>query len=82
VIILDEPTKGVDVGTKSLIFHIMTDLVSQGKGIIMISSEVDEVIAMCDRILVMHKGQIYKEFNDLNELTGDLLIKSATESKE
>lgn len=82
VIILDEPTKGVDVGTKSLIFHIMTDLASQGKGIIMISSEVDEVIAMCDRILVMHKGQIYKEFDDPSKLTGDLLIKSATESKE
>ncbi|MHB8277622.1 MAG: sugar ABC transporter ATP-binding protein [Candidatus Humimicrobiaceae bacterium] len=80
VLILDEPTKGVDVGTKTLIFHIINDLALQGKGIIMISSEVSEVIAMCDRILVMHKGQIYKEF-DPSELTDELLMKSATEGE-
>ncbi|MBA7614496.1 Arabinose import ATP-binding protein AraG [subsurface metagenome] len=81
VLVLDEPTKGVDVGTKSLIFHIITDLAFQGKGIIMISSEADEVIAMCDRILVMHKGQINKEFDDPGKLTNDLLIKAAIESE-
>ena len=82
VLILDEPTKGVDVGTKTLIFHIMKDLALQRKGIIMISSEVDEVIAMCDRILVIRKGQIYKEFDKPDELTGEMLIKSAVKTEK
>lgn len=58
LIILDEPTKGVDVGAKSQIYAIMSDLAEQGYAIIMISSEMPEVLGMADRIAVMHSGRI------------------------
>lgn len=58
VIILDEPTQGVDVGSKSEIHSLMVDLAEQGKTIIMISSEMPEILGMSDRIAVMHKGTI------------------------
>ena len=63
IIVLDEPTKGVDVGSKAQIYQLMSDLASQGIGIIMISSEMPEVINMSDRIYVMSEGRITKEFN-------------------
>ena len=58
VIILDEPTQGVDVGSKSEIHSIMVDLAEQGKAILMISSELPEILGMSDRIAVMHSGSI------------------------
>ena len=58
VIILDEPTKGVDVGAKTAIFNIMNDLADMGYGIIMVSSEMPEVLGMSDRILVMREGKV------------------------
>ncbi len=58
VIILDEPTKGVDVGAKTAIFRIMNDLAAAGYGIIMISSEMPEVLGMSDRIVVMKEGHV------------------------
>lgn len=62
VLILDEPTKGVDVGAKSQIYEIMNDLAAQGYGIIMISSDMPEIIGMSDRIIAMHEGKITGEF--------------------
>lgn len=58
IIILDEPTKGVDVGAKSAIYEIISDLASQGYGVIMISSEMPEVIGMSDRVVVMREGRV------------------------
>ncbi len=58
VIILDEPTKGVDVGAKTAIFGIMNDLAETGYGIIMVSSEMPEVLGMSDRIVVMREGRV------------------------
>jgi rhamnose transport system ATP-binding protein len=58
VVILDEPTKGVDVGAKTAIFNIMNDLAEMGYGIIMVSSEMPEVLGMSDRILVMREGRV------------------------
>ncbi len=58
VIILDEPTKGVDVGAKTAIFRIMTDLAASGYGILMVSSEMAEVLGMSDRIVVMREGRV------------------------
>jgi len=58
VIILDEPTKGVDVGAKTAIFNIMNDLAEMGYGIIMVSSEMAEVLGMSDRIVVMRDGRV------------------------
>lgn len=58
IIILDEPTKGVDVGAKSAIHEIMSDLACQGFGVIMVSSEMPEVLGMSDRIVVMREGRV------------------------
>jgi rhamnose transport system ATP-binding protein len=63
VLILDEPTQGVDVGAKSEIHRLMGDLAKQGLAIIMISSELPEVLGMSDRIIVMHAGQITGELD-------------------
>jgi len=62
VLLLDEPTRGIDVGAKSEIFEIMERLASEGYGILFVSSELKEVLAMSDRILVMSKGAISGEF--------------------
>ena len=62
VLILDEPTRGIDVGAKFEIYNIMNKLVDEGVCIIMISSELPEVLGMSDRILVMHEGKLTKDF--------------------
>ncbi len=62
VLILDEPTKGIDVGAKTSVHRFMSELVSQGIGIMMISSELPEILGMSDRIIVMCEGRITGEF--------------------
>ncbi len=62
ILILDEPTHGIDVGTKATIHQLMSHLASQGMAILMISSELPEIIGMSDRILVMHEGRLTGEF--------------------
>lgn len=62
IIILDEPTRGVDVGAKAEIYAIIDRLAAQGKAVILISSEMNEVLSMSDRIIVMHEGGISGEF--------------------
>lgn len=61
VLILDEPTRGIDVGAKFEIYAIMNDLAAQGRGVVMISSEMPELLGMCDRIYVMNEGEIVGE---------------------
>ncbi|MGN1008277.1 MAG: sugar ABC transporter ATP-binding protein [Butyricicoccus sp.] len=58
ILILDEPTRGIDIGAKSEIYKLMSDLAQQGKAIIMISSELPEIIGMSDRVVVMHEGKV------------------------
>jgi len=65
ILILDEPTRGIDVGAKYEIYCIINDLVSDGKSVIMISSELPEVLGMCDRIYVMNEGKIVGELDAL-----------------
>ncbi|MCR5389993.1 MAG: sugar ABC transporter ATP-binding protein [Lachnospiraceae bacterium] len=62
VLILDEPTRGIDVGAKYEIYSIMNDMVAQGKAVVMISSELPELLGMCDRIYVMNEGEVVGEF--------------------
>ena len=62
VLILDEPTRGIDVGAKYEIYEIMNRLVEQGVSIIMISSELPEILGMSDRIYVLNEGRIVGEF--------------------
>ncbi len=63
VLILDEPTRGIDVGAKYEIYCIMNDLVSQGKAVVMISSEMPELLGMCDRLYVMNEGRLVTEMS-------------------
>ncbi|HEX6957323.1 MAG TPA: multiple monosaccharide ABC transporter ATP-binding protein [Ferrovibrio sp.] len=62
VLILDEPTRGIDVGAKYEIYSIINELAREGKGVIMISSEMPELLGMCDRIYVMNRGRMVAEF--------------------
>jgi ABC-type sugar transport system ATPase subunit len=61
IIILDEPTRGIDVGAKSEIYSLITELIKEGKAVIMVSSELPEILGMSDRIMVMHDGRISGE---------------------
>jgi ABC-type multidrug transport system ATPase subunit len=63
LLILDEPTRGIDVGAKFEIYTIMKDLADQGRGVLMISSEMPELLGMCDRIYVMNEGRIVGELS-------------------
>ncbi len=76
VLILDEPTRGIDVGTKSEIYTIMNRLARQGVSILMVSSELPEIINMSDRIIVMAEGQIRKEL-DRSEASQELIMQYA-----
>jgi len=76
VIILDEPTKGVDVGAKSAIYEIISDLASQGYGILLVSSEMPEVIGMSDRIVVMREGRITAVL-DREEATQEAILEAS-----
>jgi ABC-type cobalamin transport system ATPase subunit len=77
VLILDEPTRGIDVGAKAEVHVIMARLAEQGVGILMISSELPEVLGMSDRILVMHEGCVTGEFTR-NEVTRERIMLAAT----
>jgi ribose transport system ATP-binding protein len=69
ILLLDEPTRGVDVGTKAEIHRIMGNFVAQGRGIFMVSSDIPELVGMCDRIIVLHQGSQVGHFwrNQFNE---------------
>ena len=77
IIILDEPTKGVDIGSKAAIYELMAELAAQGVAILMISSEMPEVMNMSDRIYVMSEGHITKEFTDVKHLTQQQILEAA-----
>lgn len=77
ILILDEPTRGIDVGAKFEIYKLMSDLAREKKGIIMISSELPELLGMCDRIYVMAKGRITGELSR-NDFTQENIMKLAT----
>ena len=75
VLILDEPTRGIDVGAKKEIHTLMGELTSQGVAVIMISSELPEVLGMSDRVIVMHEGRICGEF-DRSEATQERIMET------
>jgi erythritol transport system ATP-binding protein len=77
VLLLDEPTRGIDVGAKSEIFQIMSHLAEQGYGIVFVSSELKEVLAMSDRILVLSKGAVVAEFSGDRATERELVDASA-----
>ncbi|HEV2985734.1 MAG TPA: ATP-binding cassette domain-containing protein, partial [Vicinamibacterales bacterium] len=76
IFIFDEPTRGIDVGAKVEIYHLMNRLTARGAGIIMISSELPELLGMSDRILVMHRGRIQAEI-DAADATEERVLSAA-----
>lgn len=80
-IIFDEPTRGIDIGAKAEIYQLMDDLVKEGYGILMISSELNEVIGMSDRVYIMREGEIVGELGK-GELTQQGIMQKAIGGKE
>ena len=78
ILIMDEPTRGIDVGAKHEIYEIMNDLAAEGKAIIMISSEMAELLGMSDRVYVMCNGKMRGELTEENEMTQEHVMSYAT----
>lgn len=81
VIILDEPTKGVDVGAKYAIYEIINDLAAQGYAVVLVSSEMPEIIGLSDRIIVMKEGRISRELGR-DEVTQEKILEAAMSVKK
>lgn len=79
ILILDEPTRGIDVGTKAAVHALMSELAAQGIAILMISSELPEVLGMSDRVIVMHEGHMTAHFTR-EEATQEKIIAAATQA--
>jgi len=77
VFIFDEPTRGIDVGAKVEVYRLMNELVENGAIVIMISSELPEILGMCDRVLVMREGKITADL-PIGEATQERIMKAAT----
>jgi rhamnose transport system ATP-binding protein len=77
VIILDEPTKGIDVGSKAAVHSFMCELTAQGLAVIMVSSEIPEILGMSDRVIVMREGRMAGTF-DRKNVTAETLVAAAT----
>ena len=75
ILILDEPTRGIDVGAKAEIHRIISQLSSEGVSIILVSSELSELALLCDRVLVMADGKIVAEMD--REITESAMLKKA-----
>jgi ribose transport system ATP-binding protein len=77
LLLLDEPTRGIDIGAKQEIYRLMEDFARQGMGILFVSSEMEEILGMSDRVLVMHEGQIRGEL-DKTQLSEEAIMRLAT----
>ncbi len=77
VLIVDEPTRGIDVGTKAEVHRLLSELAGQGIAVLMISSELPEVLGMADRVLVMHEGRLTAEIPRA-EATEESVMSAAT----
>lgn len=77
ILMIDEPTRGIDVGAKAEIHRLMSKLAGQGKAILMVSSEMPEILGMSDRVLVMHEGRLTGEFSRA-EATQERIMQAAT----
>jgi ABC-type sugar transport system ATPase subunit len=77
VLLFDEPTRGIDVGAKVEIYRLINDLAAAGKAILLISSELPEVLGMSDRILVMHEGRLTGEIRDVGQATQEQILRLA-----
>ena len=79
ILLFDEPTRGIDVGAKYEIYQLLNKLAAEGKAILMISSELPEVLGMSDRIVVMHEGKVKGEITDVANATQEDILKLAVD---
>ncbi len=82
ILFLDEPTRGIDVGAKAEIYKLMTLLANEGKCIVMVSSELPEILGMSDRIMVMHEGTVTGILENTKDVNQELLLRYATGTVE
>jgi methyl-galactoside transport system ATP-binding protein/inositol transport system ATP-binding protein len=80
ILFMDEPTRGIDVGTKSEIHRLISNLAGEGKSIVMVSSELPEIMGMSDRILIMHQGKVTGIVENSKDLTQEELMAYATDT--
>jgi len=78
ILFLDEPTRGIDVGTKAEIHRLITELAGTGKSIVMVSSELPEILGMSDRVVVLNEGRLTGVLDNTNELSQETVMKYAT----
>lgn len=74
ILIMDEPTRGIDIGAKAEIYQLINDLAQQGKAVIVVSSEMPELIGLSDRVIVMHEGKIKGEINQKDEIKQEKIM--------
>ena len=83
VFLFDEPTRGIDVGAKIEVYNIINELIREGAAVVMISSEMPEILGMCDRISVMHQGTVTATLDRSQvEVTQEMLLYYATGGDE
>jgi len=77
VLVMDEPTRGVDVGARQELYRIIKELAAEGVAIVIVSSDLPEILTICERVIVMHEGKITGELKS-SELTEDKVMYYAT----
>jgi ABC-type sugar transport system ATPase subunit len=80
VLIFDQPTQGIDIGSKVEIYHLMADLADRGVALLIVSSELPEILAMCNRILVLHEGSLVASLR-ASEATAESVMAYAAEGR-
>ena len=78
IMLIDEPTRGVDVGAKAEIHALLRSIAAEGKGVLMVSSELPEILAACDRVIVMFEGRISGILENDKQLTEERMISLAS----
>ena len=81
IIIMDEPTRGIDVGAKSEIHNLLRKLAEEGVGVIIVSSELPEVIGVSDRVIVVHEGKLAGELTESTMITEENIMRLASGEK-
>lgn len=82
IIIFDEPTKGIDIGSKSEIYTLMRKLADEGKGVLVVSSELPELLSVCDTIAVFREGKIVQTFPHKDATEEKIIMASTADLKE
>ena len=78
ILLIDEPTRGIDVGAKAEIHALLREIVNRGKAVIIVSSELPEILASCDRVMVVYEGRLMDVLDNTPELTEERIMHLAS----